>query len=336
MSTTDRLAALDRFVAHALPDAAVALAPASADASFRRYFRASAPDGRSWIVMDAPPEHEDCGAFVDIARRLRDADLNAPRVLAQDLAAGFLLLDDLGTETYLTAFRRDPALVTPCMRDATDALVRLQSRVDTTGLPRYDEALLRRELALFPDWYLERHLGYSMTASERDALARTDALLVANALSQPTVCVHRDWMPRNLMLADPSPGVLDFQDAVIGPIGYDIASMWRDAFATWPEEVVLDGTIRWWEAARRAGLPVPDDFGECWRAIEWTGLQRFLKVLGIFARLHLRDGKPHYLADTPRFVGYVRGVATRYQALRSLADLLDRVEGRAAATGLTF
>jgi hypothetical protein len=337
MSTSDtRTAALAQFVARALPDAAVILAPASADASFRRYFRASAADGRTWIVMDAPPAHEDCRPFVHIAALLRDAGLHAPRVLAEDLAQGFLLLDDLGTETWLAAIRRDPSLAPALYPDATAALVVMQQHVDAHALPAYDEALLRRELALFPEWYLERHHGVTPTTAERDALARIEALLVAHALAQPRVFVHRDWMPRNLMLAQPNPGILDFQDAVLGPITYDIASLWRDAFLSWPEDVVIDGTIRWWNAARRAGLPVPDDFGELWRAVEWTGLQRFLKVLGIFARLHHRDGKPHYLADTPRFVGYVRGIATRYAAFRPLANLLDRVEGVAARTGLTF
>jgi aminoglycoside/choline kinase family phosphotransferase len=203
-------------------------------------------------------------------------------------------------------------------------------------LPPYDAALLRRELDLFPDWYLARHLGASLTPSQKDTLERAFALIIASNLAQPQVFVHRDYMPRNLMVSEPNPGILDFQDAVYGPITYDVASLFKDAFISWEEEAVLDWTVRYWEKARAAGLPVDADFGAFYRDLEWMGLQRHLKVLGIFARLRYRDGKSGYLEDAPRFVAYVRAVAHRYRALGPLLVLLDELEGRAAGVGYTF
>ena len=203
-------------------------------------------------------------------------------------------------------------------------------------LPPYDEALLRRELDLFPDWYVARHLNHELSPAQRDVLEAMFRRILASNLAQPVVYVHRDYMPRNLMVAAPNPGVLDFQDAVMGPIAYDVASLFRDAFISWEEERVIDWTIRYWERARRAGLPVAADFGSFWRDVEWMGLQRHLKVLGIFARINYRDGKPHYLADTPRFIGYVRSVARRYDELTPLARLLDELEGVAHRVGYTF
>jgi len=210
----------------------------------------------------------------------------------------------------------------------------LASRPDS--LPPYDAALLRRELDLFPDWYVARHLGIELKPAQKDVLERTFALVIASNLAQPQVFVHRDYMPRNLMVCEPNPGILDFQDAVYGPITYDAASLFRDAFVSWEEEHVIDWTVRYWEKARRAGLPVDADFGAFYRDFEWMGLQRHLKVLGIFARLKYRDGKGDYVEDTPRFVDYVRGVATRYAALRPLALLLDELHGQAAEVGYTF
>jgi aminoglycoside/choline kinase family phosphotransferase len=212
------------------------------------------------------------------------------------------------------------------MRDATGALIRWQLATRPGELPPYDEALLRRELGLFPEWYATRHLGRPLSAAQDAAFESVCALLVASALTQPAVYVHRDYMPRNLMLSEPNPGVLDFQDAVIGPITYDIASLMRDAFRSWEEERVLDWTVRYWEGAKKARLPVQADFAEFWRAFEWMGLQRHLKVLGIFARLTHRDGKAKYVADTPRFAGYAHTVARRYTALSPLARLLDELE----------
>ncbi len=210
--------------------------------------------------------------------------------------------------------------------DATDALVRWQLATRPGELPPYDEALLRREMQLFPDWYVGRHLKLELNAGQKLALEGIVALLVKSALAQPQVYVHRDYMPRNLMLCNPNPGVLDFQDAVVGPITYDMVSLVRDAFLSWPEEPLLDWTVRYWEKAKAAGLPVDADFGEFWRAFEWMGLQRHLKVLGIFARINYRDGKPRYLADTPRFIRYARAVCRRYAALAPLNRLLDELK----------
>jgi aminoglycoside/choline kinase family phosphotransferase len=316
-----RLAALERWLAGPLSGPDFTLAPASADASFRRYFRVALAGGGSYIAMDAPPDKEDCRPFIRVAQLLREAGVHAPRVHAQDLEQGFLLLDDLGRVTYLEALNKGNA--SPLMRDAIAALVKWQAATRPGMLPPYDEALLRREMSLFPDWYLGRHLGVALSATQRAALEAVCTLLAQSALAQPTVYVHRDYMPRNLMVSDPSPGVLDFQDAVIGPISYDIVCLMRDAFLSWEEERVLDWTVRYWELARKSSLPVAADFADFWRDFEWMGLQRHLKVLGIFARLTHRDGKPKYAADTPRFVGYARGVARRYAALAPLARLFD-------------
>jgi len=284
--------------------------------------------------MDAPPGREDCRPFVKVAGLMRAAGLNVPEVIAQDLDAGFLLLTDLGDRTYLQAFAEGDAEA--LMRAAVAALVDWQAASREGVLPPYDEALLRRELMLFPEWYVGRHRGITLAPAEREALESVFARILASNLAQPRVYVHRDYMPRNLMVSEPNPGVLDFQDAVHGPIGYDIASLYRDAFVSWDEAVVLDGTIRYWEAARRRGLPVRADFAQFWRDVEWMGLQRHLKVLGIFARIHYRDGKPGYLEDTPRFLGYVRHACARYGELAPLARLLDRIEGVVPRAGLTF
>ena len=318
-----RLTALRRWLAGPLGAPDFTLAPASADASFRRYFRVTCADARSFIAMDAPPKHEDCAAFVHVAQLLRAAGVNAPEVHAQDLAQGFLLLTDLGAVTYLDALNAENA--DALMRDAIAALLRWQLATRPAMLPAYDEALLHRELALFPEWYVGRHLGRELSAAQRTSWEALCAALVASALAQPQVYVHRDYMPRNLMRCEPNPGVLDFQDAVIGPLTYDMASLTRDAFLSWDEARVLDWSARYWEGAKRARLPVDADFGEHWRAQEWMGLQRHLKVLGIFARLTYRDGKAKYLADTPRFLGYARAAARRYGALAPLARLLDEL-----------
>ena len=320
----DRRASLERWLDRQLEGARFSLAPASEDASFRRYFRATLDDGSTYVVMDAPPDKEDCRPFVHVARLLEGAGVHAPRIHAQDLQSGFLLLGDLGTRTYLQAL--DEANAAALFADAIDALVRWQLATRPGELPPYDEALLRREMSLFPEWYVARHRRIVLTEAQRDSLETIFRLLVASALAQPSVYVHRDYMPRNLMLSEPNPGVLDFQDAVLGPITYDVVSLFRDAFLSWDEERVLDWSVRYWEKARRAGLPVDADFGEFWRALEWMGLQRHLKVLGIFARINYRDGKPKYLGDTPRFIAYARAVAKRYSALAPLLRLLDEIE----------
>ena len=297
--------------------------PASADASFRRYWRAALADGSSYVVMDAPPDREDCRPFVRIAAMLQAAGVNAPQVLAQDLEQGFLLLTDLGTRTYLEELNEGNAV--RLFSDAIDTLLRWQLATRPGELPPYDEALLRREMNLFPEWYVGKHLNKTLSAAQAQTLENIFRQLVQSALAQPVVYVHRDYMPRNLMVCVPNPGVLDFQDAVLGPITYDVVSLMRDAFISWPEEQVLDCTVRYWEKAKRAGLPVAGDFGEFWRAFEWMGLQRHLKVLGIFARINYRDGKPKYLADTPRFLKYSSDVSRRYRELAPLTKLLDEL-----------
>jgi N-acetylmuramate 1-kinase len=314
---------LERWLAAEFRGARFTLTSASEDASFRRYFRATLDDGRTFVAMDAPPEKEDCRPFVRIARLLADAGVHAPEVHAQDLGAGFLLLSDLGTRTYLAEL--NAANAGALMGDAIDALIRWQLATRAGELPPYDEALLRREMNLFPEWYVARHRRMTLDARQAQALESIFALLVKSALAQPTVYVHRDYMPRNLMVSDPNPGVLDFQDAVMGPITYDVVSLFRDAFISWDEERVLDWSARYWEKAKRANLPVAQDFGEFWRAFEWMGLQRHLKVLGIFARINYRDGKPKYLEDTPRFLAYARPVAKRYRELAPLGKLLDEL-----------
>jgi aminoglycoside/choline kinase family phosphotransferase len=319
----ERWLAAQPLIAEA-PSVRFSLESASEDASFRRYWRARLADGRSYIVMDAPPDKEDCRPFVHVAALLRAAGVHAPEVFAQDLASGFLLLADLGATTYLQALSAQNA--PQLFADATDALIRWQLATRAGELPPYDEALLRREMNLFPEWYLERHLKKNLSAREKEILEGTYQVLVKSALAQPSVYVHRDYMPRNLMVCEPNPGVLDFQDAVLGPISYNVVSLFRDAFISWEEEQVLDWSVRYWEKAKKAKLPVPDDFADFWQALEWMGLQRHLKVLGIFARIQYRDGKPKYLRDAPRFLGYARTVATRYRSLAPLARLLDELK----------
>ena len=317
---------------------------ASADASFRRYFRVDTANG-SCIVMDAPPDKEDCEPFVRIARLMLDAGLYAPRILAWDEPQGFMLLDDIGSQTMMDVINRDdPQANHGLYTRAVDALLMLQQSSRPGVLPAYDEALLQRELSLFPDWYLTQHRQLQIDSTQREMLDKTFQTIVQRNLAAPSVYVHRDFMPRNLMMPhDPAEqrlGVLDFQDAVYGPITYDIASLMRDAFLTWEEDVVLDVTIRYWERARKLGLmdfeDWHNDFGAFYRAVEWMGLQRHLKVAGIFARLTLRDGKPKYLADAPRFINYIRTTASRYSELTPLLRLIDKIEGTEPAISLAF
>ncbi len=284
--------------------------------------------------MDAPPQQEDCRPFVHVARLLRAAGVNAPEILADDLEHGFLLLTDLGDTTYLSVLNEGNA--DRLFGDAIDALLKWQLASREGELPPYDAALLERECALFAEWYIARHLHITLSAEQRQSLADTVGLIIASNVRQPAVYVHRDYMPRNLMVADPNPGVIDFQDAVYGPITYDLVSLTRDAFISWEEPRVLDWTVRYWEKAKRKGLPVASDFTSFYRDFEWMGLQRHLKVLGIFARLHYRDGKTGYVEDTPRFMGYARAVAQRYQALTPLARLLDELESRERTARLSF
>jgi len=283
------------------------------------------------IAMDAPPGREDCRPFIHVAKLLADAQVHAPRVLAADVARGYVLLTDLGTRMYADAL--DAASAPALYGDAMEALVRWQRASREDALPPYDEPLLRRELMLFPDWYVARHIAHPLSPKERAALDRVFDALVANNLAQPRVFVHRDYHSRNLMVATPNPGVIDFQDAVLGPITYDLVSLLRDAYVEWDDERQLDWSIRYWERARAARLPVDRDFAAFWRDFEWMGIQRQLKVLGIFARLRIRDGKARYVRDMPRVLGYVRRAAARYAELDSLAALFDTLEARAASDG---
>ena len=323
------------------------LRPASADASFRRYLRIDTATGASRIVMDAPPDKENCQPFVQVQCLMAAAGLNVPQILAFDEPTGFMLLSDLGHQTVIERLNPEkPQDAYAWYQQATDVLLQWQKASTPGVLPAYDEPLLRRELALFPDWYLAKHRAIALDDKQQATLQSAFDAIVAHNLAAPQVYVHRDFMTRNLMApveAGAPLGVLDFQDAVYGPITYDIASLLRDAFISWEEEFVIDITVRYWEKARKAGLLGAtsasgwgDDFGEFYRAVEWMGLQRHLKVAGIFARLTLRDGKPKYLADAPRFMGYIRATANRYRQLGPLLKMLDQIEGTEPVTGFAY
>lgn len=334
----ERLQALQDWAARQLGGESLDIAPASADASFRRYFRVTAK-GRDYIVMDAPPAHEDCRPFIAVARLFADAGVNVPQVLAQDLDRGFLLLTDLGNTTYLSALgeaasNQDVARELYLASNA--ALIHIQQASRPGVLPDYDRALLTRELMLFPEWYVEKHLGVAMKDEQKAILETVFGRILVNNLAQPQVYVHRDWHSRNLMVSEPNPGILDFQDAVYGPITYDLASIYRDAYIQWDEEHQIDWVIRYWEKARAVRLPVREDFGEFWRDFEWMGAQRHIKVLGIFARLYHRDGKDGYLKDMPLVMAYLRKVCERYDELKPLLFLLDGLQDRQPQVGYTF
>lgn len=315
---------------------------ASADASFRRYLRIEATDGEPRIIMDAPPDKEDCKPFVKIASLLHDAGLLAPQVLSWDEPLGFMLLSDLGAQTMMQGIdAQEPHANYGRYMQATDALIQWQLASKPGVLPAYDEALLRRELSLFPDWYIAKHRQFALNGKQQQTMQNAFDLIVRRNLAAPSVYVHRDFMPRNLMLSEPNRlGVLDFQDAVYGPISYDIASLMRDAFLSWDEEFVLDVTVRYWEKARKVGLmdfeDWSSDFGAFYRAVEWMGLQRHLKVAGIFARLTLRDGKEKYLADAPRFIHYIRSTCNRYRELGPFLKVIDEIEGMQEQSGWAF
>ena len=329
-------------IAHAVQPQTLRIA--SADASFRRYLRVDTASGNSLIVMDAPPDKENCEPFVKVSQLMKVAGLNAPEVLAWHQTQGFMLLSDLGDRTMMSAIDpKNPQANHGLYMQAVDALIAWQLSSKPGVLAPYDEALLQRELSLFPDWYLQKHRGLQVEGKMRSTLDNTFKIVVARNLAAPSVYVHRDFMPRNLMMpvGDPSNlGVLDFQDAVDGPVTYDVASLMRDAFLSWEEDFVLDITIRYWEKARKVGLldyeDWHQDFGAFYRAVEWMGLQRHLKVAGIFARLTLRDGKEKYLADAPRFIAYIRATASRYIELKPLLRLIDEVEGTDGVTGFAF
>jgi aminoglycoside/choline kinase family phosphotransferase len=315
--------------------------PASADASFRRYFRFDvapalrAKLGATLIAMDAPPERENVPAFIHVQGLLLEAGVTVPAIVAQDVANGFLLLSDLGSITYLQRLTVDNA---PFMySDAVDALVKFQLHSEPGKLPEYDRAFIMRELNLFPEWFIGKHLGITMTAEQRATLDTVFEAITANCLAQSQVFMHRDFHSRNLMfLEQGNPGVLDFQDAVFGPVTYDLGSLLRDAYVQWDEEIVLDWVVRYWQRAKQVGLPVNPDIDAFYRDFEFMALQRHLKILGIFCRLNYRDGKANYMADLPTVSDYVRKTANRYGALKPLARLLDTLEDKAPTVGYTF
>jgi N-acetylmuramate 1-kinase len=321
--SVDRTQQLDLWLAQVL-DQPYTLTTASADASFRRYFRVHLPQ-QTLIVMDAPPPQEDCRPFVQVAERLLAAGLNVPKIIAQNLESGFLLLSDLGNDTYLS--KLTPQNAKALYGDACQALINMQLASDKDALPPYDSALLMRELQLFPEWYVAKHLGQTLSADQQAVLDKTFAQLIDNILQQPQVTVHRDYHSRNLMVtAENNPGVLDFQDAVIGAITYDLVSLFKDAYIRWDEEDLMDWVVRYWQAAKKAGLPVNEDFGAFYKDFEWMGVQRHIKVLGIFARLYHRDGKDGYLKDMPLVMQYLQTTCERYVELRPLLRLLQSLE----------
>lgn len=304
------------------------LAAASSDASFRRYFRWEGA-GRSFVVMDAPPPQENCKPFVDIAFLLAKSGINVPKIYAEDLERGFLLLNDLGNKTYLDVIDSENA--DALFSDALQALLAFQQLPMVAPLPSYDVALLRRELELFPEWYVKRELGVEFDATQQQQWQKVSELLIDSALAQPKVLVHRDYMPRNLMLSEPNPGVLDFQDAVYGPVTYDVTCLFKDAFLSWPEERVRGWLESYWQQASALNIPVQPDFEEFLRASDLMGVQRHLKVIGIFARICHRDGKPRYLGDVPRFFSYIEAVIARRPELADLQGLLASLRGGVTA-----
>ena len=335
------------------PEKNFTLASASADASFRRYFRVTFTDGQTRILMDAPPQHEDCRPFLHVAKLFGNAGAHVPQVYAQDLNMGFLLLSDLGNTTYLQALSspplqqddrsNSPSNVENSVKArefygaATDTLIKIQLASRENELPIYDEALLLHEMRLFPEWYIAKHLKATLSDMQSAKLETAFSRIVANNLAQPRVYVHRDYHSRNLMqLEENNPGVIDFQDAVYGPITYDLASLFKDAYIHWKEAEVIDWLIRYWEHARKVGLPVHDDFSNFYRDYEWMAVQRHLKILGIFARLHHRDGKDGYLKDLPLVMAYLRAACARYIDLKPLLNLIDTLEPHNIQEGYTF
>lgn len=335
MNQLQRYHLLENWVTNQFPTRTFSLSPASADASFRRYFRIKFIDrsaSKTLIVMDAPPQYEDCISFLHVANIFSEANVHVPKILAQDLEQGFLLLSDLESTTYLEAIGVNSSVADNLYNDAIEALIRIQSVSLSGVLPEYDETLFFNELNLFPDWYLEKHEKVMLNINQKEGLAKCFTKIIQNSLAQPKVYVHRDFHSRNLMVTSPNPGIIDFQDAVYGPITYDLVSLLKDAYIYWDEEKILDWAIRYWEKARKIRLPVAANFSNFYRDFEWMGVQRHIKILGIFARLCYRDDKDNYLRDMPLVKNYLRKTCGRYRELNFLLELLDELENRKQET----
>jgi aminoglycoside/choline kinase family phosphotransferase len=331
----ERRQQLQSWIAAEFPGRPFELAPASADASFRRYFRLTFTDDPvSLIVMDAPPSHEDCRPYIKVAALFGATGVHVPKVIRQNLEQGLLLLSDLGSTTYLDALTKDNAH--NLYAEALGALMSIQASSQPGVLPEYDRELLMRELELFPVWYVSRHKGITLTEQQTAQLYEVFDRIVDVNLAEPKVYVHRDYHSRNLMVSAPNPGVLDFQDAVYGPMTYDLASLFKDAYIHWEEDFTLDLLARYWETARELGLPVRADFAEFHRDYEWMGVQRHIKVLGIFARLCHRDGKDGYLKDMPLVLHYLRKACERYGELRPLLRILEETDPTVTEVGYSF
>jgi aminoglycoside/choline kinase family phosphotransferase len=344
-STPDvRLAQLDTWLASLNLVDVASRRPASTDASFRRYFRLDVLPGMqdklgaTLIAMDAPPERENVPAFIKVDELLFEAGLTVPAIVARDVERGYLLLSDLGTTTYLQRLDSDNASF--MYSDAVDALIAFQLTSTPGVLPEFDRAFVMRELNIFPEWFVAKHLNVTMTPAQQASLDKVFETITSNVLAQQQVFMHRDFHSRNLMWLDEgtlrNPGVLDFQDAVYGPVTYDLASLLRDAYIQWDEEFVLDWVVRYWQSAKKVGLPVNPDIDAFYRDFEFMALQRHLKILGIFCRLNYRDNKPVYMGDLPTVLDYVRKTANRYAELKPLVRLLDAFEDIAPQVGYTF
>jgi N-acetylmuramate 1-kinase len=337
MPSVERIKQIQDWLAGQFPEQSFTLAPASSDASFRRYFRVTLESGDTCIVMDAPPQQEDVRPWLQVQALFHAAGVHVPAVLAQDPARGYLLLSDLGSTTFLAAMTPPDARDSDGLyRAAIDTLLDIQRASRPGILPAYDHALLKRELDLFPDWYIGKHVPLDLSSEQRQTLEHVFEKIIAVNLAEPSVFVHRDYHSRNLMLTAQKPGVIDFQDAVYGPLTYDLVSLCKDAYVEWDEAQTIDWLARYWEKAKKAGLPVRADFGEFFRDYEWMGVQRHIKVLGIFARLYHRDGKDGYLKDMPLVAKYLRAACTRYSEFFPLLRLLDKLENRQAQAGYTF
>lgn len=315
------------------------LTSASSDASFRRYYRLQSGQ-TTLIVMDTPPTQENNPAFIDVQARLAQAGLKVPEILAYEAEHGFMLLSDLGQQNYYHVLQNevDPSALQAMYRLAIQELIRMQ-HANTEGLPVYNAQRMLEELELFEEWYIKQHCQTELTATEKQNLTTLFQTLVNDNVQHGAVLVHRDFHSPNLMMpTDDSlqPGIIDFQDAVVGPITYDIASLVMDARHTWTEDQQLDWAIRYWQAAHHAGLDIDTDFAQFHRAYEWMSVQRNLRILGVFSRLAIRDNKPHYLDHIPRVNHYLRQVFVRYEEFNSLRRLFDRLENKITVLGMSI